>query len=269
MSFSLTKLTNYLGISTSGFYKRRKQFRGKKEELGNIIQLVDQIREDHPKMGLEQMYFKILPEHMGRDKFIKTLQSLGYGVRRTKCYRKTTDSSGVKRFDNLLPGIELNGINQCFVSDITYFEMNARYYYLTFIMDLFNREVVGHSVSKTLRTVDTTIPAIKMLIKNRGKKACKGAVFHSDGGGQYYADDFLKITLKDLKFTPSMGKTCFENPHAERLNGILKNQYIIPYSPTSFNMLKAKTKKAIKMYNYEKPHKALGGLTPVEFKLAS
>lgn len=269
MSFSLTNLFDYLQITRSGFYKRKKCFKEKKEELGNLIYLLEDIREGHPRMGLQVIYDKIKPKQMGRDKFVKTFLNLGYGVRRTKCFRRTTDSSGVKRFDNYLANLELNRLNQCFVSDITYFELNNKFCYLTFIMDLFNREVVGYSVSKSLKTVDTTIPAIKMLIRKRGVKALNGAIFHSDGGGQYYADEFLDITKTKLNLTPSMGKTCFENPHAERLNGVLKNNYIIPYRPKNFKDLINKTKKAVKMYNYEKPHEALGGMTPIAFKLAS
>lgn len=269
MNFSLTSLFDFLEITASGFYKRKKHSKSKKEELGNLILLLEDIRIDHPKMGLEVIYNKIKPKEMGRDKFVRTFLTLGYGVRKTKRFKKTTDSSGVKRFDNYTTNLELNGINQCFVSDITYFEMNNVFYYLTFIMDLFNREVVGYSVSKSLRTNDTTIPAINMLARNRGSNALKGTIFHSDGGGQFYADEFINITRNDLKLIPSMGKSCYDNPHAERLNGVLKNNYIIPYGPVNYNDLKRKTKKAIKMYNYEKPHKALGGMTPMAYKLAS
>jgi putative transposase len=258
----------YLDISASGFYKRRKQDNHKKEEYGYLVELIDKIREDHPRMGLEKIYGKIKPNVFGRDRFVKKFMELGYGVRKARNYRKTTDSSGVKRFENKIDGIELTGINQCFVCDITYFEMNQRFCYLTFIMDLYNREVVGFSVSKTLRTIDTTLPALLMLVKNRGASSLKGAIFHSDGGGQFYADDFLKLSKVKLGLTPSMGKSCYENPHAERLNGVLKNDYIIPYHPVSFENLIRKTKKAVNMYNYGKPHQALGGMTPMAYKSA-
>jgi len=255
-----------LGITASGYYKRKKQSNSKKEELGVICHLIDEIRRDHPRMGLEVIYNKINPKEMGRDKFVRTFRDLGYGVREKRKFIKTTDSSGVKRFDNKIIDLELKGINQCFVSDITYFEMNNQFYYLTFIMDLFNREVVGYSTSKSLRTDDTTLPAVGMLIKNRGAKALEDAIFHSDGGGQYYANDFIHLTQEALKMTPSMGKICFDNPHAERLNGVLKNNYLIPYGPTNFPDLVRKTQKAVFMYNNEKPHKALKGMTPKSYK---
>lgn len=220
-------------------------------------------------MGLEVIYNKIKPQQMGRDKFIKVFQDLGYGVIRKPRFKKTTNSSGVKRFPNRLDQIELNSINQCFVSDITYYDLNDEFCYITFIMDLFNREVVGFSVSKTLRTIDTTLPALEMVVNKRGGKHLKDAIFHSDGGGQYYADEFLKKSNTQLNMINSMGKECYENPHAERLNGVLKNNYIIPYGPKSFKQLISMTTKAVKMYNTQKPHQALNGKTPIEYKSAA
>jgi putative transposase len=220
-------------------------------------------------MGLEVIYNKIKPKQMGRDKFIKIFQDLGYGVRRKRRFTKTTQSNGVKRFPNRLEHIELNGINQCFVSDITYYDLKNNFYYITFIMDLYNREVVGFSISKSLRTIDTTLPALEMVVYNRGKNSLKDAIFHSDGGGQYYADVFLKRSNQQLKMINSMGKECYENPHAERLNGVLKNDYIIPYGPQSFKQLIKLTAKAVKMYNTEKPHKALNGKTPIQCRSAA
>ena len=220
-------------------------------------------------MGLETIYNKIKPSQMGRDKFIKTFQYLGYGVQRKRKFTRTTNSSGVKRFPNKIKTIELKGINQCFVSDITYYDLKNEFYYITFIMDLFNREVVGYSISKSLRTIDTTLVALEMVVRNRGKQNLKNAIFHSDGGGQYYANDFLHRTRKQLKMINSMGKECYENPHAERLNGVLKNDYIIPYGPESLKQLIRMTTKAVKMYNTEKPHKALNGKTPIQCRSAA
>lgn len=220
-------------------------------------------------MGLEEIYKKIDPEGIGRDKFIRVMQDNGLGVPRKRSFRKTTDSRGVTRFPNRLEGFEVTGVNQCFVSDITYFDLNGKFYYLTFIMDLYNREVVGYSASKRMHTEVTTLPALEMVVRNRGKAALQGAIIHSDGGGQYYAESFKNKTSKSLKMINSMGKECYDNAHAERLNGTLKNAYIIPYHPKNFNDLKCKAKKAVEMYNKQKPHKALDGKTPVQYRLAS
>jgi transposase InsO family protein len=190
----------------------------------------------------------------------------GYRINQLRNYRVTTNSLGVTRFPNLIKELEVTGINQVFVSDITYYDMGQKTYYLTFIMDLFDREIVGWSESEDLRTENTTIPALHRLIKERGKANLGGSIFHSDGGGQYYCNDFKMIT-KDLKMLNSMTEEkVFENPHAERLNGIIKNNYLYPYSPTDRKTLKKSLKKAVEMYNTDKPHSSLRKMTPVEFR---
>jgi transposase InsO family protein len=89
---------------------------------------------------------------------------------------------------------------------------------------------------------------------------------HSDGGGQYYCNEFKKLT-KDLEMINSMTEEkVYENSHAERLNGIIKNNYLYPYGPTNMTSLKRLLNKAVLMYNTGKPHKALGKLTPSMFK---
>ena len=144
--------------------------------------------------------------------------------------------------------------------------MNGRFEYLTFIMDLYNREVVGSSVSNNLRTENTTIPAIRQLVRNRGSQNLEGAIFHSDGGGQYYCKEFLKIT-QQLEMRNSMTQEKVnENSHSERLNGTIKNDYLYPYGPNEHQALKKDLKKAIWMYNNEKPHSSLNNLTPVQFR---
>jgi transposase InsO family protein len=105
-----------------------------------------------------------------------------------------------------------------------------------------------------------------MLIELRGKVNLKGSIIHSDGGGQYYCNEFKALT-KRLEMINSMTEEkVYENSHAERLNGIIKNNYLYPYGPTDMKTLRKLLNKAVYMYNNEKPHKALGKLTPKAFK---
>jgi transposase InsO family protein len=189
----------------------------------------------------------------------------GYRIKRLKNFRVTTNSLGVTRFPNLIKDIKVTGVNQVFVSDITYFDLGSSTRYLTFIMDLYNREIVGYSESDNLRTESTTIPALYRLIKLRGMANLAGAIMHSDGGGQYYCKDFLELT-GSLKMLNSMTEEkVYENAHAERLNGVIKNNYLYPYGPTNIASLRKMLDKAVYMYNNGKPHIALKKLTPVEF----
>jgi transposase InsO family protein len=243
--------------------KRRKY---KLEEQEQLIPLINEIRRDHPRMSARDIYLKLQPKCMGRDQFERFCMDTGYRINKLRNYRVTTNSLGVTRFPNHLKNIEVTRVNQVFVSDITYFDIGTETYYLTFIMDLYNREIVGWSASDNLRTESTTLPALHKVITERGKANLIGAIMHSDGGGQYYCNEFKSLT-KELKMTNSMTEEkVFENSHAERLNGVIKNNYLYPYGPTNSPSLKRLLDKAVLMYNTEKPHKALGKLTPSKFR---
>ena len=243
--------------------KRRKY---KLEEQEQLIPLINEIRRDHPRMSARDIYLKLQPKCMGRDQFERFCMDTGYRINKLRNYRVTTNSLGVTRFPNHLKNIEVTRVNQVFVSDITYFDIGTETYYLTFIMDLYNREIVGWSASDNLRTESTTLPALHKVITERGKANLIGAIMHSDGGGQYYCNEFKALT-KELKMTNSMTEEkVFENSHAERLNGVIKNNYLYPYGPTNSPSLKRLLDKAVLMYNTGKPHKALGKLTPSKFR---
>ena len=113
-----------------------------------------------------------------------------------RAFHKTTNSLGVTRFENLIIDFKLTGVNQVWASDITYYRIGERFYYLTFILDLYSRFIVGYTVSVGMLTEQTTIPALNMALKLR--EPTQGLIFHSDGGGQYYCKKFLAITKSRL-----------------------------------------------------------------------
>ena len=239
--------------------------RYKYEEQEQLVPLINEIREDHPRMSARDIYLKLQPSCMGRDQFERFCMDSGYRIKKLRNFRVTTNSLGVTRFPNLIKDLRVTRVNQVFVSDITYFDLGSETRYLTFIMDLYNREVVGYSESNNLRTESTTIPALHRLIKLRGKANLKGAIMHSDGGGQYYCNEFKALT-KELGMINSMTEEkVYENAHAERLNGVIKNNYLYPYGPTKVASLRRLLDKAVYMYNTGKPHKALGKLTPKSY----
>ena len=259
-------LISAFGMSKQNFYQRLAKLDHRSEEEEQLLYMVQKVRKNHPRMSARTMYRMIQPQTIGRDKFERLCLENGFRVKKQKNYRVTTNSNGVVRFPNLIKDIEVTAVNQVFVSDITYYEMNGRFSYLTLIMDLYNREIVGSSESDNLRTENTTIPAIRQLIRLRGSQNLEGAIFHSDGGGQYYCKEFIEITKK-LKMSNSMTQEkVYENSHSERLNGIIKNDYLYPYGPNDRPALKKDLKKAIWMYNNEKPHSSINDLTPVQYR---
>jgi len=236
------------------------------EEQQQLLPVISQIRADHPRLSVRRMYVMIEPQSMGRDKFEQFCYLYGFKLAIKRAFHKTTNSLGVTRFENLIAGFKLTGINQVWASDITYYRIGERFYYITFILDLYSRFIVGYAVSVGMFTEQTTIPALNMALKQRQPE--QGLIFHSDGGGQYYSKKFLAITKSNL-IKNSMCESVYENAHAERINGTVKNDYLVYYAPQDYKQLATLTDKAVKMYNHFRPHSSLGNSSPAAYEIST
>jgi len=261
----MSRLYSIAGISKQGFHQAlERELRGK-EEQAQLEKIIRTIRKDHPRMGCRQLYDKIHPASMGRDRFEAFCKQRGFYLPIERRFRATTDSRGVPRVPNLLHMMDqIQRVNQVWVSDITYFELNGRFCYLTLIQDLFSREIVGHQASMDLSTVNTTLSALRRAIAKRGITPQDQVILHSDGGGQYFAKDFLS-TCKQYGIRSSRAEDVYDNAHAERLNRTIKNDYLIPYAPASFEELTKMLTKAVGLYNCARPHRSIGKYQPEEF----
>ena len=261
----MNRMYTALNITKQSFHQYHNRLLKRMELEHYLLNIINQVRTDHPTMGCRDMYYLIQPEGLGRDQFEAFCKDSGLIVKRDKNYRKTTDSSGVKRFNNLTIGLEVNRINQLWVSDITYYQVGEVYYYLTFIMDMYSRHILGHKASTRLLTTHTTLPALEKAVRTRKNQVTEGLILHSDGGGQYYADSFLKLTQR-LGIQNSMCMYPWENPYAERINGVIKNNYLKHKYIQSFSQLEKEVDRAVKLYNQEKPHIGLQRMSPISFE---
>ena len=265
LNCSLNMLYRTMGTSKQNFHQCLQRSKRQQEEIFLLVDLIKQIRKDHPTMNSRAMYYKINPVFVGRDKFESICRECGFQVERRRNYRRTTDSSGVIRFANLLTNRTITAVDQVWSSDITYFEVEGIFYYITFIIENYSRRIVGHHTSARLKTEHTSLRALKMAIKTRRGIIPAGLVFHSDGGGQYYDDKFLELTQR-YAMANSMCEAAWENGKAERINGVIKNNYLIHWSIKTPKDLMLKVDRAVQLYNQEKPHSRLGYLTPVEYE---
>lgn len=258
----MNKLYRAIGITKQAFHKRLDHYLHLMDEKQQLLEVIQEIRREHPEMGARELYFMIKPKFMGRDKFEIFCFENGLRVARKRSFTRTTNSLGVTRFENLLVGIELTSVNQVWVSDITYYEIEDQFYYLTFITDLYSRYMVGYSVSLNLFTESTTVPALRMAIRTR--EMVSGVILHSDGGGQYYCKDFKDLTAR-YGIKNSMGKLVYDNPNAERINGTIKNSYLRHFHPQNFSDLQKQVARAVRNYNI-RPHASLKRVAPKQFE---
>ena len=263
--YSMNAMYRVLNISKQAVHKHRVAVDRRMEELAYVSMIVEQVRADHPTMGVRDIYHMMLPEGIGRDRFEEYCRELHLLSTRTANPCRTTDSSGVVRFPNLLQGLTTTRLNQVWQSDITYVAVNRRFCYITFIMDAFSRMIVGYSVSQRLFTEDTVLPALEMAVGFRKGLSLDGLIFHSDGGGQYYSKKFLELTGK-LHFKNSMCRYSWENGKAERVNGVIKNNYLVHWDINSYDELVVGVDRAVALYNKEKPHIKLHRMSPVQFE---
>lgn len=265
MNQSLNELYRVLGISKQTFHQRLKRQANEESYHHQLLFLVYEVRADHPTMGVRDMYHLLRPEFIGRDAFEAFCRTYGLLSDRPVNQSRTTDSRGVTRFENLTISLNLHRLNQLWVSDITYFEVDRKFFYLTFILDAFSRLIVGYSVSKRLFTEHTTLNALEMAVTNRNGANLTGTILHSDGGGQYFDKEFLKRT-QSLGIVNSMCEYPWENGKAERINGTIKNNYLKHRAINSFSDLVREVDRSVKLYNEIKPHKALKRVSPLTFE---
>ncbi|MGQ2118508.1 transposase [Ornithobacterium rhinotracheale] len=174
-------------------------------------------------------------------------------------WRKTTIGSKVY-YPNLIQGMLLHSPSQVWQSDITYIEMDGRFYYAVFIIDIYTKEIVGHNVSDSLRAT-ANLEALKKALK----KHKAPMIHHSDKGSQYIYKAYISgLNKKGCQI--SMCDSALDNAYAERINQTIKNEYINRWKPQNYKQLKKMMDKAVEHYNTQRPHNAIGRKTPMEFR---
>lgn len=178
------------GLSRQAVHKHQKQQAAFNVKLSALILDADLLREEHPGCGVEKMYFVLRPDFIGRDKFIDLFMQLGYRIKQNKNYRRTTVPVH-SRYQNLIQGMMIQDRNIVWQTDITYFYMNGRYYYLVFIIDVYTKKIVGYHASDHLRA-EANLAALRMAIKNT-KGSLENLIHHSDRGSQYVDNEYIPI----------------------------------------------------------------------------
>lgn len=267
IKFSVESICNWFGYTRQGYYKRLKSNMEYASEVMEIILSVKKIRINQPKVGGKKLY-KMLQQKgikmsKGRDAFFEILRSHDLLIKQKKRKAYTTNSyHRFHKYKNLIKTIELKKPEQVLVSDITYIDTIEGFSYLSLITDLYSRKIVGYNLSNSL-SVEGCIKSLNMAIKTM--KNSEKVIHHSDRGIQYCCKAYIK-KLEKNKMLPSMTEEnhVYENATAERVNGILKDEFMLGEKIVSFKVAKKMVKQAVKTYNEERLHMSLDYMTPCE-----
>ena len=246
------------GISKQAVSQQAKRDSCFQAQALELIQEADHLREEHPGCGVEKMYFTLKPDLLGRDRFVDLFMDLGYRVRRTKNYHRTTFPGHIS-YPNLIKGMQIDGPSTIWQSDITYIRVGQRFYYAVFIIDVYSKIIVGYDVSDNMRA-EANMRALRMALK----KFKPPEIHHSDRGKQYIYNKYIEMLNKN-QCEISMSKTAQDNAYAERINLTIKDEYLKHWEIKSYNQLKSAVQKAVYNYNNKRNHDSLGRITPMGF----
>ncbi len=254
----MNQLYNYIGISRQAVAQNEARQAILDSRVLCLLSEVEALREEHPGCGVEKMYNTLQPNFLGRDKFIELFMDMGFRLKKKINYKRTTYSVASK-YDNLIKGLEVNAPSIIWQSDITYYEVDNRFYYIVFIIDVYTKTIVGFQVSDNMRAT-ANMKAMEMALANHNAPL----IHHSDRGSQYIYNEYIQL-LANNNCKISMCKSSQDNAYAERINRTIKEEYLDHWKPTTFQELKKLVAKAVKHYNNRRLHNNLNKMIPAEF----
>jgi len=266
---SVEKLCTKVRMSRQNYYKRRASRGRKAVDAGLVVQLVNRERQLQPRLGVRKLQhilsgdFQQAGVEVGRDRMFEILRDREMLVEPLPKSARTTHSNhSLPVFRNLIADVETTGPNQIWVSDLTYIRTDEGFEYLSLIMDLHSRKIVGFHCGDDLSTAGC-LEALDQALA--GLPEGNYPIHHSDRGCQYCSHDYVN-RLREHGLSPSMTEEnhCAENATAERLNGILKQEYGLGWTFRTRAQARAAVAQAVWLYNNRRPHTSLGLKTPVE-----
>lgn len=242
-----------------------------------MIELVRDVRLRQPRLGARKLHHLLAQplQHagasLGRDALLDVLREARMLVAPKRAYHKTTDSHHrFRRHPNLLKEgphqVRATASEQVWVADITYLPTDQGFVYLSLVTDAWSRKIVGHHVHDSLHTGQVS-RALKVALN--GRQTQQMLVHHSDRGIQYCSNDYQEIHRRHgIACSMTDGYDCYQNALAERVNGILKMEFLL-HRPADLAQASRMVQQAVQIYNQERPHLSLKLKTPDEVHRAS
>lgn len=265
----LGRLCTLFGVTRQAYYEA--EIHEKKSSIAEMVVLgiVRELRHEIPLIGTRKLLFQLQPqmkEHgikMGRDKLFHLLRFHGLLIRRRRRIAKTTDSHHwLKKYPNLVKEMVVTSPEQLWVSDITYIRTIEGFSYLSLITDAYSRKVVGYALHPTLEAKGC-LDALEMAVNSRKSISPYILVHHSDRGIQYCSSAYIEIlTRQNIAISMTQSGSPYENALAERVNGIIKNEFFPKRVYQNHKEAKKALERIILSYNEKRPHSSLDFLTP-------
>jgi transposase InsO family protein len=261
-------LCQWAQMTAQNSYARRSVRRRQEVDVALVLALVKAEREQQPRLGGRKLYHIIAPElkaagvKLGRDRLFVELGKVGWLVERKPSeWPKTTHvDPNLPVFKNLMKRFATTRPNQVWVADITYIRTREAFMYLALITDRWSRKIVGYHLGETLET-EQVLKALAMALK--GLQGVGRPIHHSDRGCQYASHAYVQAAQKaGLAMSMTEKNHSAENALAERVNGILKQEYWLDANFDNRPQARQATAHGICMYNTRRPHTALKFATP-------
>ena len=259
-----------LGITRQGHHKALAAEPAAALASEMVVQLVAERRRALPRLGGLKLHHLTKDDlgamgiKLGRDRFFDVLREEHLLVERRRSRTRTTNSFHRFRiWPNLVKGLDVTRPNQVWVSDITYIRHRGGFAYLFLVTDVYSRKIVGWALGETLET-RWSLDALAMAIKGAGAPLA-GLIHHSDRGVQYCSGDYVN-GLKGERIEISMAEAGnpYENAIAERVNGILKDEFLLDRTMEDTQTARRAVRQAVGAYNTLRPHRSIGLMMPEE-----
>lgn len=263
----MNTLCDLFGKSRQAYYQQTKYNYKEEVKTEILLQLVDKERRLMPRIGgrkLLQCIQGSLPEelYLGRDSFFDFLRENNLLVRKRRYRVRTTYSNHwLRKYPNLIRDFTANRSNQLWVSDITYINTLEGFGYLSLVTDAYSRKIIGWQVGSTLEATHT-VKALQMALKQL-PKGVNNVCHHSDRGVQYCCDQYVKLLNKNhFQISMTENGDPRENAIAERVNGILKDEWLNQIKFKTRSEATSQLEQIIRIYNQNRPHSSLDMRTP-------
>ena len=254
------------GINRQVYYRSEKRSVERTDTAVKVVEMVEELRFKQPHLGGRKLNFMLKKPlkslKVGRDKFFDILRANNLLIIPKRSYHITTNSHHrFRKHKNLILDYQINKPNQVWVADITYIGSRSNPTYLSLITDAYSKKIVGHHVADNLNT-ESSLLALKNALKN--KKVNLGSlIHHSDRGLQYCSNEYQKLLEKNnIKCSMTQNSDPYENAVAERINGILKQEFDIDKYNVETKLRRKIVNESIEIYNEIRPHFSNHYLTP-------